>query len=139
VTERVRLVTCPFRAFLHLSSDEERLEALVSARELLEPDGRLIFDVFAPSPDDIEETHDRWIEREPGIDERADWDLTEQALTLSVRGPQGSSTMTLWWVEPERWHSLLPEAGLEVLECYGWFDRRPFAGGEDSVWIARRK
>jgi hypothetical protein len=26
-----------------------------------------------------------------------------------------------------------------VLECYGWFDRRPFAGGEDSVWIARRK
>ena len=26
----------------------------------------------------------------------------------------------------------------EVLACYGWFDRRPFAGGEDSVWIARR-
>jgi len=26
-----------------------------------------------------------------------------------------------------------------VLECYGWFDRRPFAGGEDSVWIALRK
>jgi hypothetical protein len=25
-----------------------------------------------------------------------------------------------------------------VLACYGWFDRRPFAGGEDSVWIATR-
>ena len=47
--------------------------------------------------------------------------------------------MTLWWVEPERWHSLLAEAGFEVLECYGWFDRRPFAGGEDSVWIAPPK
>ena len=34
---------------------------------------------------------------------------------------------------------LLAEAGFEVLECYGWFDRRPFAGGEDSVWIAGRK
>ena len=117
----------------------ERLEALRAARELLRPGGRLVFDVFTPSREDIEETHGRWIEREPGIDERADWDLAAQTLTLSVRGQQGSSTMTLWWVEPERWHSLLTEAGFEVLECYGWFDRRPFAGGEDSVWIALRK
>ena len=139
VDERVPLVTCPFRSYLHLRDDDERLEALRSARELLRPGGRLVFDVFTPSREDIEATHGRWIEREPAIDERADWDLTEQTLTLSVRGPQGSSTMTLWWVEPERWHSLLADAGFEVLECYGWFDRRPFAGGEDSVWVARRR
>jgi SAM-dependent methyltransferase len=138
VDERVPLVTCPFRSYLHLRSDGERLEALAAARELLRPGGRLVFDVFTPSREDIEETHGRWIEREPGIDERADWDLTKQTLTLSVRGPQGSSTMTLWWVEPERWNSLLAEAGFEVLACYGWFDRRPFTGGEDSVWIASR-
>ena len=46
-------------------------------------------------------------------------------------------------VEPavalENLEARLAEAGFEVLECYGWFDRRPFAGGEDSVWIARRK
>ena len=116
----------------------ERLEALGAAHELLQPGGRLVFDVFTPSREDIEATHGRWIEREPGIDERADWDLEAQTLTLSVRGPVGSSTMTLWWVEPERWHSLLAEAGFEVLACYGWFDRRPFEGGEDSVWIAGR-
>jgi SAM-dependent methyltransferase len=139
VDERVPLVTCPFRAYLHLRDDDERREALRATRELLLPGGRLVFDVFTPSHEDIEETHGRWIEREPGIDERADWDLTAQSLTLSVRGPQGASTMTLWWVEPERWHSLLAEAGFEVLACYGWFDRRPFAGGEDSVWIAVRK
>jgi SAM-dependent methyltransferase len=139
VDERVPLVTCPFRAYLHLRDDDERHEALHSARELLQPGGRLVFDVFTPSPDDIEETHGRWIEREPGIDERADWDLEQQTLTLSVRGPQGESTMTLWWLEPARWHSLLADAGFEVLACYGWFDRRPFAGGEDSVWIARRR
>jgi len=139
VDERVKLVTCPFRAYLHLASDEERLEALAAARELLEPDGRLVFDVFAPSQDDVEETHGRWIEREPGIDERADWDLDAQTLTLSVRGSQGSSTMTLWWLEPQRWHSLLAEAGFDVHACYGWFDRRPYAGGEDTVWIARKR
>jgi SAM-dependent methyltransferase len=138
VDERVRLVTCPFRAFLHLRDDDERLEALRATRSLLAPDGRLVFDVFAPSRDDIEETHGRWIEREPEIFERADWDLGAQTLTLSVRGPQGESSMVLWWLEPPRWHSLLAEAGFDVEACYGWFDRRPYTGGEDTVWIARR-
>ena len=49
VEERVRLVTCPFRAFLHLLSEDDRLRALRSAHELLVPGGRLVFDVFAPS------------------------------------------------------------------------------------------
>jgi SAM-dependent methyltransferase len=139
VTERVRLVTCPFRAYLHLATDAERLEALRAARRLLLPGGRLVFDVFKPGDDDIEETHGRWLEREPAIFERADWDRLEQTLTLSVRGPQGESTMTLWWLEPERWQSLLAEAGFSVEACYGWFDRRPYRGGEDSVWIASRR
>jgi SAM-dependent methyltransferase len=139
VDERVPLVTCPFRAFLHLPTDEERLEALGSVRELLDPGGRLVFDVFAPSQEDVEETHDRWIEREPGIDERAEWDLEAQTLTLSVRGAQGASSMTLWWLEPQRWNALLLEAGFAVDACYGWFDRRPYAGGEDTVWIASRR
>jgi SAM-dependent methyltransferase len=137
VSERVPLVTCPFRAFLHLRDDRERLEALRSARALLLPGGRLVFDVFAPSRDDVEETHGRWIEREPGIEERADWDLVEQTLTLSVRGPQGESSMVLWWLEPQRWQALLAEASFEVEGCYGWFDRRPYDGGEDTVWVAR--
>jgi SAM-dependent methyltransferase len=138
VTERVRLVTCPFRAYLHLATDAERLEALAAARELLLPGGRLVFDVFAPSADDIAETHGRWIEREPGIFERADWDSTAQTLTLGVRGDGGESSMTLWWLEPQRWQALLAEAGFTVEACYGWFDRRPYDGGEDSVWIARK-
>jgi SAM-dependent methyltransferase len=139
VDELVSLVTCPFRAYLHLATDEERLEALCAAYVMLMPQGRLVFDVFAPSREDIEETHGRWIEREPGIDERADWDLAAQTLTLSVRGETDESTMVLWWLEPERWHSLLAEAGFAVDACYGWFDRRPYAGGEDSVWIAHAR
>ena len=139
VEERVRLVTCPFRAYLHLASDEERLAALAAARELLVPGGRLVFDVFAPSDEDIAETDGRWLEREPGIFERADWDRTAQTLTLSVRGATGGeSSMTLWWLEPQRWQALLAQSGLVVEACYGWFDRRPYDGGEDSVWIARK-
>jgi SAM-dependent methyltransferase len=138
VEERVRLVTCPFRAFLHLMSEEERLRALRAARALLVPGGRLIFDVFAPSRGDIEETHGRWLEREPGIWERAEWDEAARTLTLSVRDGDGGSTMRLAWTTPQEWRRLLGRAGFEIAGLYGWFDRRPFRGGEDAVWVARR-
>jgi SAM-dependent methyltransferase len=138
VEERVRLVTCPFRSYLHLLSDEARLEALRAARELLVPGGRLVFDVFAPAADDIENTHGRWLEREPGIFERADWDSVARTLTLSVRGEPGATRFVLGWLAPEEWRSLLERSGFQILGCFGWFDRRPYAGGEDTVWIARR-
>jgi SAM-dependent methyltransferase len=138
VSDPVSLVTCPFRAYLHLHSDDERLAALGAARRLLVPGGRFVFDVFEPGSDDVEATHARWLEREPGIFERAEWDLGERTLTLSVRGQSGSTTMVLAWLSPPEWHSLLVQAGFEVEACYGWFDRRPYTGGEDTVWISRR-
>ncbi len=138
VDERVHLVLCPFRAYLHLADDGERLEALAAARRLLVQGGRLVFDVFEPGADDIADTHGRWLQREPGIFERAEWDETARTLTLSVRGPAGETSMTLWWLSPPEWRSLLERAGFEVEACYGWFDRRPYAGGEDTVWVARR-
>jgi SAM-dependent methyltransferase len=136
--ERVELVLCPFRSYLHLRTDEERLGALRAARGLLVGGGRLIFDVFAPDDDDIAETHGRWLEREPEIYERADWDTGARTLTLSVRGPSGETTMTLAWLAADEWRALLERAGFEVEALYGWFDRRPYRGGEDMVWIARR-
>ena len=138
VEERAGLVTCPFRAFLHLHDDAERLQALRAARDLLDPGGRLAFDVFEPGREDIEDTHGRWLEREPGIFERAEWDEAERRLTLSVRGESGATTMELSWLSTVEWRRLLDDAGFEVEACYGWFDRRPYTGGEDSVWIARR-
>jgi SAM-dependent methyltransferase len=138
VSERVELVICPFRSYLHLRTDEERLEALRAARELLVTGGCLIFDVFAPGADDIAETHGRWLEREPEIFERADWDTDTRTLTLSVRGPSGEATMALAWLSADEWRALLGRSGFEVEALYGWFDRRPFRGGEDMVWIARR-
>ncbi len=139
VDERVPLVTCPFRSYLHLVDDEERLAALGAAHDLLVEGGRVVFDVFAPSTEDIEETNGRWLEREPGIWERADWDEQARRLTLSVRGELGEATMTLSWLSAPEWRALLERAGFAVEACYGWFDRRPYAGGEDSIWLARRR
>ncbi len=126
------------RGMLDVCARHRRL-ALSAARRLLVPGGRLVFDVFTPGPDDIEQTHDRWVEREPGIWERAVWNMDARTLTLSVRGEEtAATTMALAWIEPAEWRVLLEETGFEVEACYGWFDRSPFTGGEDTIWVAGR-
>ena len=138
VRERVPLVICPFRSLLHMHTDADRRDALAAVRRMLRPRGRFVFDVFTPGADDIALTHDRWLEREPGIFELARWDEVARTLTLTVRGPDGETTMALAWLSPGEWRSLLERCGFEVEACYGWFDRKPFTGGDDSVWIARK-
>ena len=138
VRERVPLVICPFRSLLHMHTDEDRRRVLRAAYDLLLPGGRFVFDVFMPDAADIEQTQGRWLEREPGIFEHAVWDEEARTLTLSVRGDEGETTMALAWLSPEEWRGLLEHAGFEIEACYGWFDRTPHDGREDTVWIARR-
>ena len=140
VPERVPLVLCPFRSLLHMETEGEKLRALRAARSLLEPGGSFVFDVFAPSREDIEETDGLWLEREPGILERADWDEASRTLSLSVRSDDGSAiTFGLHWLSAAEWARLLDEAGLAVESVYGWFDGRPQDGEEDMVFVTRRR
>ncbi|HEU5211325.1 MAG TPA: hypothetical protein VFU10_00990, partial [Gaiellaceae bacterium] len=88
--------------------------------------------------DDIAATNGLWLEREPGIDERADWDETTRRFTLRVRSDGDETTMTLAWVSADEWRALLHDSGFEILGHFGWFDRSAYKGGEDSVWVARR-
>ena len=134
---RFGLVTIPFRALLHLSSDAERRAVLSAARERLRPEGVLAFDVFHPDAEDIAETHGRWLERERGIWERATWDASTRRLELAVRTADSEAAMDLWWLDPADWRRLLAEAGFEQIHAYGWFDRSPLVpGASDSVWVA---
>ena len=139
VAERVALVICPFRSLLHMETEAEKLRALRAARSLLEPDGRFVFDVFSPSPEDIKETDGRWLEREPGIFERADWDEGTRTLSLSVRSGDVTTTFGLHWLAAPEWLRLLDEASFDVLELYGWFDSRAFTGEEDMIFVARKR
>ena len=131
------LVTIPFRTLLHMETDRDRRAALAAVRRLLAPDGRLVFDVFTPSDEDIAETHGRWLEREAGIWERADWDVETRTLILRVRGETGDAEMSLAWLSVPEWREHLAAAGFEVEALYGWFDRTPWDGGEDSIWVCR--
>ena len=132
------LVVIAFRSLLHMQTDSDRRAALRAVRRLLEPGGRFVFDVFAPAPDDIEETHGRWLEREDGIFERADWDESSRTLVLNVRGRGAEVALSLAWLSVAEWRVLLAEEGFVVEGLYGWFDRTPWSGHEDSIWVCRR-
>jgi SAM-dependent methyltransferase len=137
VPERVPLVVCPFRSLLHMETEDEKLQALAAARGLLEPGGHFVFDVFSPSREDIEETDGRWIEREPGIWERADWDEDTRTLSLSVRSGDVTTSFGLHWLSAPEWTELLARARLEVEALYGWFDLRPHTNDEDLIFVTR--
>ena len=57
---------------------------------------------------------------------------------LSVRGRGAETALSLAWVSVTEWRVLLGEEGFAVEGLYGWFDRRPWAGHEDSIWVCRR-
>jgi SAM-dependent methyltransferase len=139
VSEHVPLVICPFRSLLHMQTEDEKLRALRAAHGLLEPGGAFVFDVFAPSREDIEETHGRWLEREPGIEELAVWDESSRRLSLSVRASAARATFELHWLSAPEWLRLLEQAGFEVEALFGWFDRRPFQGEEDMIFVCRSR
>jgi SAM-dependent methyltransferase len=132
------LVVIAFRSLLHMQTDADRRAALRAVSRLLEPGGRFVFDVFAPAPDDIEETHGRWLEREPGIFEQAEWDEAERTLVLRVRGRGAEVALSLAWLSVAEWRILLAEEGFAVEGLYGWFDRTPWSGHEDSIWVCRK-
>jgi SAM-dependent methyltransferase len=121
-----------------METEADRRTVLRVVARLLAPGGRFVFDVFTPGADDIADTHARWLEREPGIWERADWDEVTRTLILRVRGDGAESEMSLAWLSVPEWKELLRSEGYVVDAVYGWFDRTPWRGGEDSVWVCRR-
>ena len=121
-----------------MTTDAERERALAAAFALLEPGGRLVFDVFAPSREDVEATHGRWLEREPGIFERADWDEGERTLTLSVRRGEEASTMLLAWLSPARVVAAARACRLRGRGALRLVRPPPVPRREDVVFVARR-
>jgi SAM-dependent methyltransferase len=135
----VERVLVPFRPYLHLVGDAARLRALEGARDLLAPHGRLIFDVFEPTAADVRKTHDRWIEREAGIHERARWNVSERTIELAVRARGRIVEMRLEWRSSDEWRALCAAAGLRVVAGYRGFEGAPLDGlPGDHVFVCER-
>lgn len=134
-------VLVPFRSLLHLRDDDERRAFLRAARALLSADGLLAFDVFHPTPADVEATQGRWHHRDSGARERADWLRPDGTTQLEVAMRGSATTLVLHPVLADRWLALLAEEGFEALTAWGDFDGGPVRadGTGDLVVIAAQR
>ncbi len=132
-------VLIPFRSLLHLRDDAERRTALRAARDLLTPEGYLAFDVFSPTPADVEATQGVWFHRDSGARERADWHRADGTTHVEVEMRGRTTTLVLHPLPAPRWLELAEEAGLEVITAWGGFDGEPVRGdgAGDLVVVAQ--
>lgn len=121
-------VLIPFRSLLHLADDDERLAALRAAHALLTPDGYLAFDVFSPTPADIQATQGIWFHRDSGARERADWNRADGTTHVEVEMRGRMTTLVLHPLPAKRWLELVEEAGFEVITTWGGFDGEQVRG-----------
>jgi len=66
------------------------------------------------------------------------WDESARTLTLTVRDDERETTMALAWLSPDEWRDLLERSGSRSKPATAWFDRTPYDGREDTVWVTRR-
>jgi len=146
---RFRLVTAPFRAFLHLLDTASQLSALANIRRHLESGGAFAFDIFDPKL--------AWISA-PGENERLDatftidgvetrrfakvrTDLATQIMDVTFRfepaQTDGNTTVRLRWFYRYEMEHLLARAGFTDVTLYGGYDRRPWRPEGETVIVAR--
>jgi SAM-dependent methyltransferase len=155
---RYRLVTIPFRAFLHMESTEDQIRALRCVREHLEPGGLLALNVFYPSWDaiarddgvrklSIETTHP-----DTGQTVRV-WDVSrydrprqhiavERQVFIGQRGDDEAPIeygFTLSWIFRFEMELLLRAAGFTDFEFFGGFERRPLVIDKDEMVVLARR
>jgi SAM-dependent methyltransferase len=153
------LVTIPFRPFQHLITVADQVATLRSVHRHLEPNGRLVFDVFNPNPrffldehrvDEHEDTPEtplsngrtfRRTGRVPAI--YITQQYSEVELIYYVR--TGGKTERLVQAFPMRWfwryevEHLLSRCGFRVESVFGDFDRTPLADpSPEMIFIAAR-
>ena len=158
---RFKLVTIPYRAFLHLLTGEDQRRALRCVRDHLEPDGRLILNVFDPRLDTIgahlgsfgsalkmvsEFVHPDTGRKVVVWDTRQydpETQTIEQYFIFEELDGEGQvvnktySSLVLRYVHRYEMEYLLELCGYRVEALYGDFGRGPFRYGREQIWVAR--
>jgi SAM-dependent methyltransferase len=158
---RFKLVTIPFRAFLHLLTGEDQRQALRRVRDHLELDGRLILNIFDPRLETLVahrgslgsavKMDGEFIHPDTGrkvvVWDTRQYDLETQMLDqyfifeeLDSEGRVVSKTyssLVLRYLHRYEMHYLLELCGYRVEALYGDFRRGPFRYGGEQIWVAR--
>ena len=153
---RYKLITIPFRAFMHLHSTEDQIRSLRVLRDHLDPGGALVWNQFFPSYAFMAERENRrWLEmefphpadgRRVAIWDESRYDRVAQLVTVTrevhLAHPGQEPDIrrygfTLRWTFRYEMELLLRAAGFTRFEVRGGFDGRPLERETDEmVWTA---
>lgn len=157
LTEPAALIALPYHSLGHLTTLEDKRDALLHIHTQLRPGGRFVFDDFVMTPERLDRLRQVQLRAEhlsPSGDDTLIWvtSLVNEATqtmrvvtwedTLDTDGlmlRRRYRTLSLSWMTPIQAERLLGEAGFTVEACLGDFDGTPFdAAAEEQIWIARK-
>ena len=152
------LAIAPYRVLAHALTPEDQLATLQAVRRHLEPNGRLVFNLTVPLLSDalpvdglvrdgryrLDDGHDAVVWRQasyaPGtqrltfhfvVDELGSGDEVTRRTHGEIEVRQAS---------PGEIEHVLARAGFDLVDRWGWFDRRPFdERSSEMVWAAVRR
>jgi SAM-dependent methyltransferase len=158
--KKIPLIIIPFRGFLALMTVEDQIKCLDTIKDHLEPDGRLIFNVFVPDLHMLVEDEDAAFHLRDVTDARTGrqlvlWQQTRvdnfnQVLSVRIIADELDENGTV----PARFYRdyqiryahrlellhLLERCGYEVIDLYGDFDYSPFdEDSEEMVWVVKAR
>ena len=133
--EPAALITCPFRALLHLPTWADRRHAFEQVAASLAPGGRFAWNAFVFDPRIATALDGVWSEQ-GGVRHRVDHVPADNRIDVTL---ESGDRISLWWVTRGEWEGLIDVAGLEVEALYGGFEREPFdESAREFVWVARK-
>jgi len=142
-TTEFGLVFCAFNSFQHLMTTDDQLACLRCVREYLADDGLLCINVFAPFYHLLvnKTEHEQHLRKDPetGRDLITQYfterDYSNQTMELRMAFDRTDENglvrrdtvhVTLCWIHNREMHLLLRQAGFEVKDVFGDFDKRPY-------------
>jgi hypothetical protein len=145
----------PARSFLHLETQEDQLACLRNIRRHLRDDGVFMLNFFTPSlpallshvdpdPDfaDVGEFPHPEGKGVIAVSMRQTNDLSEQVQYITwrfeVAGKVHESPMVIRWIYKKEFELLAKLSGFEVVQLYSGFDKSPYDGQGEMVWVLRK-
>jgi hypothetical protein len=133
--EPAALITCPFRALLHVPTWAARRRLFERVAASLRPGGRFAWNAFAfdhhfaAGADGVRVV-------EGAVAHTDHFAVGDNRVDIVL---DGGATSSLWWATKNEWLGLIDVAGLQVEALYGDFDRTPFnERSSEYVFVARK-
>jgi SAM-dependent methyltransferase len=154
---RFDAIFIPARSFLHLTSQDEQIACLTNIRAHLKEGGRFLLNFFTPSLKALLRHAGPAAERGfapldtyilPGTDTVVELSVAQESDLASqvqhitwrftVGGVQHEIKMFVRWIYKQEFQLLLRLAGFRRWEVYSGFEKRPYDGDGEMVWIVEK-